>query len=137
LTQPVITAATPSTTTPGAINVSFNGSTNAPVGQTYTATACANSGVGFGCVTQTPFTSGSQITGLTPGTSYYVTITANALTSLYLPATSATVGPPPATVQLNAPGTPTLAYGTVPRSLAVSFATPTPAAVGQPYLATA
>ena len=93
--------------------MSFTGSTNAPSGQTYTATACANSGVGFGCVTQTPFVSGSAITGLTPGTSYYVTITANSSGPLYLPATSATAGPVPATIQLNAPGTPTLDWGTV------------------------
>jgi hypothetical protein len=137
LAQPVITSVTPSTTTAGAISVAFTGSSNAPPGEAYTATACANSGVGFGCVTQNNFTSGSQITGLTPGTSYYVTVTANAPNPLYLPATSAPGGPAIATTQLNPPGTPTLAYGTVPGSVAVSFSTPTPAAPGQVYTATA
>ena len=137
LAQPVITSVSPSTTTAGAITVAFTGSSNAPSGEAYTATACANSGVGFGCVTQSNFTSGSLITGLTPGTSYYVTVTANAPTPLYLPATSAPAGPALATTQLNPPGTPTLAYGTVPGSVAVSFSTPTPAAPGQVYTATA
>ncbi|HUD69351.1 MAG TPA: hypothetical protein VMQ40_03835, partial [Acidimicrobiales bacterium] len=137
LAQPVITSATPSTTTPGAISVAFTGSSNAPSGEVYTATACANSGVGFGCVTQNNFSSGSQITGLTPGTTYYVTVTANAPSPLYLPATSAPAGPTLATTQLNPPGTPTLAYGTVPGSVTVSFATPTPAAPGQIYTAAA
>jgi hypothetical protein len=137
LDTPVITSATPSTTTAGAISVSFTGSSNAPTGENYTATACANSGVGFGCVTQNNFTSGSQITGLTPGTSYVVTVTANAPTPLYLPATSAPAGPVVATTQLNPPGTPTLAYGTAPGSVSVTFTTPTPAAPGQAYTATA
>jgi hypothetical protein len=137
LATPVITSVTPSTTTAGAITVAYTGSSNAPIGEQYTATACANSGIGFGCVTQTNFTSGSQITGLTPGTSYVVTVTANAPTPLYLPATSAPAGPAIATTQLNPPGTPTLAYGTVPGSVAVSFSTPTPVAPGQVYTATA
>ena len=137
LVQPVITSLIPSTTEAGAVNVTFTGSSNAPGGETYTVTACANAGVGFGCVTQNNFTSGSDLTGLTPGTGYYVTVTANAPTPLYLPATSATAGPAQATVQLNAPGTPTLAYGTVAGSVAVSFSTPTPAATGQAYTATA
>jgi hypothetical protein len=137
LVQPVITSIIPSTTQAGAVHVTFTGATNAPNGETYTVTACANSGVGFGCVTQNNFTSGSDLTGLTPGTSYYVTVTANAPTPLYLPATSATAGPVLATVQLNPPGTPTLDYGTVPGSVQVSFTTPTPAAPTQQYTATA
>ena len=137
LSQPVITSLVPSTTQGGAVTVTFTGSTNAPAGETYTVTACANAGVGFGCVTQNNFTSGSDLTGLTPGTGYYVTVTANAPTPLYLPATSATAGPAQASVQLNAPGTPTLAFGMVPGSIEVSFATPTPVAVGQTYTAKA
>ncbi|HEV3213450.1 MAG TPA: hypothetical protein VGZ03_08665 [Acidimicrobiales bacterium] len=137
LTQPVITSLIPSTTQAGAVNVTFTGSSNAPGGENYTVTACANSGVGFGCVTQNNFTSGSDLTGLTPGTGYYVTVTANAPTPLYLPATSATAGPAQATVQLNAPGTPTLAYGTVAGSLSVTFSTPTPASPTQTYTARA
>jgi type II secretory pathway pseudopilin PulG len=137
LTQPVITQLVPSPTQPGAVNVTFTGSTNAPAGESYTVTACANSGVGFGCVTQNNFTSGSDLTGLTPGTGYYVTVTANAPTPLYLPATSAAAGPAQATVQLNAPGTPTVAYGTAPGSIAVTFSTPTPASPTQTYTATA
>ena len=137
LATPAITSAIPSTTESGAINVTFTGSSNAPGGETYTVTACANSGIGFGCVTQNNFVSGTDLTGLTPGTSYYVTVTANAPTPLYLPATSSAAGPVNATVQLNAPGTPTLAFGSEPGSLNLSFATPTPAATSQVYTATA
>ena len=38
----------------------------------YTAIACTNAGMTTGCVTQTNYTSGAQLTGLTQGTSYYV-----------------------------------------------------------------
>jgi YVTN family beta-propeller protein len=103
LAQPLITSTTPSTTTAGAILVTFTGSSNAPSGQTYSATACTNSGMTTGCVTTgSSFTSGSQISGLTPGTNYFVTITANASTG-YLAATSPASSATMATVQLTAP----------------------------------
>ncbi len=123
-------------TTAGSITVTFTGSTNAAVGQTYTATACTNSGMSAGCVSVNPFTSGGQITGLTQGTPYYVTVTANA-SSGYLAATSAVAGPTSPTVQLTAPTGVTLSYGTTAGSIGVSFTAPTNAASGQTYSATA
>ena len=90
----------------------------------------------IGCVTQSGFTSGSQITGLTQGTPYYVTITANASTG-YLAATSTVAGPFSPTVQLNAPSNVTLSYGPTAGSITVTFTAPTNAAVGQTYTAQA
>ena len=59
LTQPVITSLDPFVDRRRARSTSRSpGPPTRPVGQTYTATACANSGVGFGCVTQNNFTSG-------------------------------------------------------------------------------
>ena len=102
LALPVITAVLPSTTTAGQLTISYTGSTNAPGGQTYTATACTDVAMTTACVTHAGYASGSQFTGLVAGTSYYVTITANA-SSGYLAATSASSGPTAATVQLSAP----------------------------------
>ena len=96
------TRVAPSTTTAGALTITYTGSANAPGGQTYTATACTNAGMTTGCVTQASYASGAQLTGLTAGTNYYVTLTAVA-SSGYLPVTTAAVGPTLATVQLNAP----------------------------------
>jgi len=124
LATPVITKVTPSTVTQGAINVTFSGSANAPANQTYTIKACTNSSMSANCTTPANFTSGNDLTGLTPGTNYWVQITA-AATSNYLPSTSPPKGPTMATVQLNAPGAPSLGYGTAAGSLAVSFAPPT------------
>jgi hypothetical protein len=72
--------------------VTFAGSTNAPGGQTYTATACTNNAMTQNCVTQTNYTSGAQFTGLNAFTNYYVTITAVASNG-YLAATSTVNGP--------------------------------------------
>jgi hypothetical protein len=103
LAQPLITSTTPSTTTAGQIVVTFTGSSNAPSVQTYSATACTNTAMTTGCVTTgSSFTSGSQIAGLTPGTNYFVTITANASTG-YVAATSLASSATMATVQLTAP----------------------------------
>jgi hypothetical protein len=135
LNTPVITNALPSTTTVGQITIAFTGSSNAPVGQLYTATACTNVAMTSGCVTHTGYTSGSQFTGLIPGTSYYVTITAVASPG-YIASVSTVTGPVLATVQLLAPPTPTLAYGSVPGSISVT-ATSSNAPVGQTYTAKA
>ena len=46
------------------MTISFTGSSNAPGGQTYTATVCTNGAMTTGCVTEANYTSGAQITGL-------------------------------------------------------------------------
>ena len=69
LNTPIITSASPSTTTAGAITISYTGSSNASGGQTYTAIACTNSAMTTGCVTKSNYSSGSQLTGLVQGTS--------------------------------------------------------------------
>ena len=102
LVAPTITSVVPSTTTAGQLTITYSGSPNAAGGQTYTATACTNAGMTTGCVTQSSYASGAQLTGLTAGTSYWVTITANA-SSGYLPVTTASIGPTMATVQLATP----------------------------------
>ena len=121
LLAPTITTVAPSTTTAGALTIAFTGSSNAPGGQSYTAVACTNAGMTTGCVTKTNYASGAQLTGLTAGTNYFVTITAVA-SSGYLAVTTASVGPTMATVQLGTPSTPVLAYGTVAGSIAVTTA---------------
>ena len=68
LTTPTITTVAPSTTTAGALTISYTGSANAPGGQTYNATACTNVGMTTGCVTKASIASGAQITGLAAGT---------------------------------------------------------------------
>jgi hypothetical protein len=126
----------PSTTTPGAVNVTFTPSSNAPAGQSYTVKACTDNAMSLGCVAQTGFTSGSDLDNLYPGTSYYVQVTATSSTD-YLPATSPPTGPVPATIQLLSPGTPKLAYGSSPGSINVVFAPSSNAAAGQTYTVTA
>ncbi len=132
LAAPTITSVTPSLTTAGALTVNFTGSPNAPNGQNYLARACTDSAMSQNCQTQNGFVSGSDFTGLTPGTNYYVALTATA-SSGYLAATTPPTGPTPATVQLTAPGTPTLAYGASGGSLNISFTPSTNAASSQSY----
>lgn len=132
LATPIITSVIPSTVTAGAINVTFTGDPNAPPGQTYTIKACTDQAMSAGCTVPSSITSGSDLTGLTPGTSYYVQITA-APSANYLGSTSPPSGPVMATLQLKAPGTPTLGYGTVAGSLSVTFAGSSNAAAGQTY----
>src|ERR1019366_4330147 len=78
LAVPNSVGATSSMSAAGVIDVSFNSPSNAPANQLYSAEACTNNSMSIGCVTVNLFTTGSQISGLTAGTSYYVTITANA-----------------------------------------------------------
>jgi hypothetical protein len=132
LATPAVGAVTPSTTTAGAINVTFS-QKNAPQGQTYTIKACTDYAMSQNCTTPTAFTSGSDLTGLTPGTYYYVQITAVATAN-----DAASTSPPPATptmatVQLGAPGTPALSYGPTAGSLSVSIVPPAITAPGQTY----
>jgi hypothetical protein len=83
-------------TTTGSISVAFTGPSDAPAGQTYTALACTDPGMSANCVGPTSITSGSQITGLVSGTSYYVTVTAVASAGYLASAASSVFGPHPA-----------------------------------------
>ena len=66
-----------------------------------------------GCVTQTSYTSGAQLTGLAQGTSYYVQITAVPPAGYVAATSGVSASSAPATTQLNAPTGVSLAYGTV------------------------
>ena len=120
LARPKVSAVTSSPTTAGAIRVAYSGSSNAPGGQVYLAEACTNSSMTTGCVTRSAFASGSTITGLAPGTEFFVTVTAKG-TPGYLTATSAVAGPARATVQLARPGVPVLGFGTRAGSISARF----------------
>ena len=121
LATPVITSVTPSTTTSGALVVNFNASTNAPTGQIYTAAGCTSSG--SGCGTAQTITSGGQITGLTPGTKYYVQLIATASPSPgYLASAAANTTTSVSATSLDtAPSAVTLSYGTTAGSIGVAF----------------
>ena len=76
LSAPVIISAVGGPT-PGSIQVTFTGSLNAPAGQTYTARIFDADQVTV--VRELPrATSPLSVTGLTPGTTYYVTVAADA-----------------------------------------------------------
>lgn len=132
LITPSVTAVTPSTTTVGVINVSFNGAPNAPNGQTYSVKACQDNAMSVNCVVQNSFVSGGQVTGLSAGMNYYVSITATASTN-YLGSTSPPVGPTLATQKLSAPSVPTLGYGPTSGTLSVTFTGSLNAPGGETY----
>ena len=134
LTPTSVTPTAGTSTTSGSLTITFTVSSNAAAGQTYTAIACTNSGMTTGCVTSASFTSGAQVTGLSAGTSYYVTVTAN-VSAGYLAVTSAYVGPTVAVEQLLSPTSVTEGYGSVSGSLTVSFTASTNAPGGQLYSA--
>ena len=83
MATPTGLTAVSSTTTSGAVTVNFTASTGTPPAN-YTAVVCTNSAMTTGCVTETPYTSGTLITGLTPGTNYYATVTANTPSTAYV-----------------------------------------------------
>jgi type II secretory pathway pseudopilin PulG len=125
-----------STTTAGDITATFTNSTGLGVGS-YTATVCTNTAMNIGCTTHTSYTSGVQIASLTPGTTYYVTITAVPSTSAYLSATT-TFGAANATIAMSPPTAVTLSYGAAAGSIGVNFTVPTGSiASGQTYSALA
>ena len=131
LTIPTINSVAPSTTTAGAVTIAFTGSSNAPAGQVYIATACTDVAMTQNCETNPGYTSGSQLIGLGAGEAYYVEITAGA-SSGYLPASSQVAGPVLATVQLSTPTTPVLAYGATAGAINVSTSS-VDAPAGQTY----
>jgi type II secretory pathway pseudopilin PulG len=124
-----------STTTAGAVTASYTAPTGtAPT--SYSATACTDLAMTLNCVTKASYASGGQLSGLTPGTSYYVVITANA-PSGYLISSVESAGTVLASSQLNAPTTVTLGYGTIAGSVSVTFTGSSNAPGGQTYSATA
>ncbi len=128
----------PSTTEAGAINVSYTDPANAPAGQTYSMKRCSDSAMSQNCVITNNPVSGADITGLTPGSTWYVQITALASAN-YFGSTSPPAGPTMATVQLTAPPSgPTLGFGPSSGSVTVvSFQGSGNAPSGQTYTAKA
>ena len=127
---------TPSTSTAGALVVTFTNSSGA-VPTSYSAYACTSANMTSGCIVPETIVSGGSITGLTPGSTYYVGIVANPPAG-YVSAESTILGPYAPTAQLNAPTAPTLSYGTTFKSITISsFSAPTNAPVGQTYTAEA
>ncbi len=133
LATPKSVAASSSLSAAGVIDVSFNSPSNAPSNQVYTAEACTNNAMSSGCVTVNSFTTGSQISGLTAGTSYYVTITANA-SSGYLASTSSVTPAVMATIALTAPSISSTSSGTT-GTASISFVGSSNAPSGQTYAA--
>lgn len=133
LAAPNTVAATSSLSAAGVIDVSFNSSSNAPSNQLYKAEACTNNAMSSGCVTVNSFTTGSQISGLTAGTSYYVTITANA-SSGYLVSTSSVTTGVKATITLTAPSISSTSSGST-GTASISFVGSSNAPSGQTYAA--
>lgn len=131
---PVVTSVTPSASTAGALVVTFTPPSNAPGGETYTANACTDSGMSQGCVAAAGFTSGSPITGLAPGTAYYVVVAANPNGS-YPGASSQPYSPPVAsTVQLAAPSISSVTSSTIQSgALVVDYSPSANAPSGQTY----
>jgi hypothetical protein len=130
------TGVTPSTTVAGAIVVNFALSDNAPIGQDYVVTACTDAKMTLNCQSVRNFASGNSLTGLTPGSGYYVEIEAAASTG-FIASTSPPSGPIVATVQLNAPTVTSLDFGTSAGSLTVNFTGSSNALSGQTYSALA
>ena len=87
LSAPTISSVTAPTSTSGELAITYAGSSNAPSGQTYTAAACLDSAMTLQCVSDSSYISGSDISGLIPGSTYYLTISADPSTG-FLSATS-------------------------------------------------
>lgn len=131
---PTVTGVSPSTSTAGALMVTYSDSSIAPSGTTYFATACTDQAMKANCVSSPAFTSGDQVTGLTAGTAYYVTVTANAISSF--PVSPSAVFPAvTSTVQLSAP-TITSANSTASGALSVTYTGSSNAPSGQTYTET-
>jgi hypothetical protein len=134
LNSPTITTVTSGTsTTSGSLTVNFTAPNNVPTGQTYTAEACTGTNLSGTCSSVQAITSGGLVIGLTPGTSYYVTVNAVASAG-YLASTTTTAGTTVATEQLNPPtGVTTATVNGQTTELKVTFGAPSNAPAGQTY----
>jgi hypothetical protein len=129
----------PSVSKVGAITASFteSGGVGITAPSSFTATACTDVGMSANCVTVPNYSSGAQISGLTPGTGYYVQITAVSSTVGFVSSTTPVSAPTVATAQLAAPTNMNASYGTVTGSISVSFTAPPIVAADQTYTAEA
>ncbi|HVB70872.1 MAG TPA: fibronectin type III domain-containing protein [Acidimicrobiales bacterium] len=136
--QPTVTSVKPSTSSSGALTILFTQPSGAPNGQPFTAAACTDSGMTANCVAASGFTSGQDLTGLTPGTSYYVTVRADAYDG-FIASTSLPFSPPVmATIGLHPPtNVSATASATTGGVLYVTYTGSTNAPSGQTYTATA
>jgi type II secretory pathway pseudopilin PulG len=130
-------SAAPSASQIGAIVAVFTEPTGTVAPSSFTATLCTNSAMTAGCITVPNYTSNSQISGLNPGSSYYVTITAVSSTPGFASATTGVSPATLATVQLVAPTGLSANYGTAAGTITISFTPPVTVAPGQTYTATA
>jgi type II secretory pathway pseudopilin PulG len=127
-------SATSSASQVGAIFASFAEPSGGVAPSSFTATVCPTAAVTSACLTVTNYSSGAQLTNLTPGSSYYVQMTAVSSTAGYASATTAfTTTPAVASVQLVSPANVTLGYGTTAGAMTVSFTASPQAPTGQIY----
>lgn len=118
----------------GSITASFTEPGGGTAPSSFTASACTDAGMSVNCITAPNYSSGSQISGLTPATSYYVQITAVSSTPGFVSATtSVTATPVIATAQLVTPTNVSAGYGSVPGAIEVSFTAPLIEATGQTF----
>ncbi|HVB70876.1 MAG TPA: fibronectin type III domain-containing protein [Acidimicrobiales bacterium] len=139
LSIPAVTSVTPSKSTAGGLFVTFTppSSGSVPIGETYTVTGCTNSAMTANCSSQAIASGGGTFTGLTPGTAYYVTVSADP-NGNYTGTTSLIYSPPViATRQLAAPsGVSAAGSSTQVGAIEVSFTAPSNAPGGQTYVLT-
>jgi hypothetical protein len=129
---PTSFSTSPSASQVGSITAAFT-ETGAVPPASFTATVCTNSAMTAGCFTVPNYTSNSQIGGLTPGSSYYVTITAVSSTPGYASATTAVSPATMATVQLLSPTGLSANYGPAVGTIIFSLTPPVGAPSGQTY----
>jgi hypothetical protein len=127
----------PSASQVGSITAAFIEPSGTVAPSSFTANVCTDSTMTSGCITVPNYTSNSQISGLTAGSSYYVTITAVSSTSGYASATTAVSSATMATVQLVAPTGLSANYGTAAGTITLALTAPVGAPSGQTYTATA
>ena len=130
-------SAAPSALQQGAVTAAFTEPGGGTAPSSFTGTACTDAAMTAGCVAVTNYTTGAQLGGLTPGTNYFVTVTAVTSSAGYVSASTAVSPATLATVQLAAPTGITVGYGTVAGSVAVNFTPPGTVAAGQTYTAKA
>lgn len=136
--QPTVTSVKPSKSSTGALTVLFTQPTGAPDGQTFTVKACTDSGMTTNCVAASAFNSGQDLGGLTPGTSYYVTVRADAYNGFFASTSLPSSPPVVATIGLNAPTKlSATASTTIGGVLFITFTGSSNAPSGQTYTAAA